>query len=74
MAEFAFENDKIAQTLNTHLIDYASSGIESDDYSVFLQKRANRIFKELKDRIDLSRITNPNSDIHELILNGETDL
>ena len=74
MAEFALENDKIAQTLNTHLIDYSSSGIESDDYSVFLKKRADRIFRELKSRIDLARTPEPNSDIHELILNGETDL
>lgn len=74
MAEFALENDKIEQTLYTHLIDYTSSGIESDDYSVFLKKRAEKVFNELKSRIELSRAPEPNADIHELILNGETDL
>jgi hypothetical protein len=46
---------KIEQALATHLIDYKNSGIESDDYSVFLQKRADKIFDELKNRIDLLR-------------------
>lgn len=71
--EFYIENEKIEQTLATHFIDYKNSGIESDDYSVFLQRRAEKVFSELKNRIDLLRTVEPNSDIHEMILNGETD-
>lgn len=73
MDEFAAQNEKIEQTLATHLIDYKTSGIESDDYHVFLKKRADRIYKELKDRLELSRPIEAHSDVHEMILNGETD-
>jgi hypothetical protein len=73
IGEFATQNEKIEQTLASHLIDYQASGIESNDYSVFLKKRADMVYKELKDRLELARPIEPHSDIHEMILNGETD-
>lgn len=73
IGEFAEENDKIAQTLTSHFIDLDGFGIESNDYEVFLKKRAERIFKELKDRLELSKKDDPNIEIREMISNGETD-
>lgn len=71
---FSAQNEKLEQALASHLIDYKTFGIDSNDYGVFLKKRAERVFKELKERLDLSKPVEANSDIHELILNGETDL
>jgi len=51
----------------------AGPGIESNDYEIFLKTRAEKIFKELQDRLTLSKPEIPNTEIQELILNGETN-
>lgn len=71
--EFSAQNEKISQTLASHFIDLNGFGIESNDYNVFLKKRADRIYKELKDRLDIVRPETPNPEIRELISNGETE-
>lgn len=73
IGEFADENEKINQSLATHFIDLDDCGIESNDYEVFLKKRAKRISKELEARLELAKQEDPNAEIHELILNGETE-
>lgn len=70
---FADENEKIDQSLATHFIGLEGFGIESNDYEVFLKKRAERISKELEARLELAKPESPNAEIHELILNGETE-
>lgn len=71
--EFSEQNEKISQTLASHFIDLNGFGIESNDYNIFLKKRADRIYKELKDRLDIVRPETPNPEIRELISNGETE-
>ena len=73
--EFLDENDELPTTLKSHLInDIDDFGITSDDYSVFLEKRANIILNELKDRINLRhREEKTDTKIHEMILGGEND-
>lgn len=71
--EFAEENDRIVQTLSSHFINLDGFGIESNDYEVFLKKRAERVFMELKDRLELAKKDDPNIEIREMISNGETD-
>lgn len=72
--EFADQNDKIEQTLVSHFIELEGSGIESNDYDVFLKQRAEKIFKELQARLTLSNPEPPNTEIQEIILKGETNL
>lgn len=73
--EFLDENDELPVTLKSHLInDLDDFGIRSDDYVVFLEKRANVMFKELKDRIDLGHKEDSRKDeIREMILGGESE-
>lgn len=73
--EFLDENDNLPISLRSHLIyDLNESGIMSDDYIVFLEKRANSIFKELKNRIELKHKEVKKEDkIKELILKGENE-
>jgi len=73
--EFLDENEELPITLKSHLIeDFNSFGVSSDDYLVFLEKRANIMFKELKDRIELKhREYKKDDDIRELIINGENE-
>ena len=52
IGKFSKENSHINTALNSHLIDINGFGIESDDYDTFLKERAQRIFAELKERID----------------------
>ncbi len=73
IARFAEENEKISQAMASHLIDVEGFGIESDDYDIFLKKRAERISNELRRRLELSKPDKPSSEIHELISNGESD-
>lgn len=73
IGDFAEENSAIDKALNTHLIDLNGFGIESNDYDVFLQARAKRIYNELKSRIELTHKEHANQDIEELILAGESD-
>src|SRR5690606_4308783 len=52
--DFMDENDGLPRSIKSHLIENIDEfGIYSDDYSVFLEKRANAIFKALKNRIEL---------------------
>ena len=73
--EFLDENDELEQSLKSHLInDINWFGIKSDDYSIFLEKRAQIIFNELEDRINLKHKSNEKEDsIKELILNWENE-
>jgi len=73
--DFLDENDDLPVSLKSHLInDLDDFGVMSDDYLVFLEKRANAIFKELKSRIELQHKEDSKQDeIKELILGGEND-
>ena len=73
--DFLDENDELPTTLKSHLItDLDDFGIKSDDYLVFLEKRANIMFKELKNRIDLRhRADKKENKIREMILDGENE-
>ena len=73
ISNFHDENSDINKTLNSHFIDINGFGIESNDYNVFLSKRAKRIFDELKMRIDLSHKEPANEEIRELVAAGESD-
>ena len=73
--DFLDENDDLPITLKSHLInDLDDFGIRSDDYLVFLEKRANVMFEELKNRIDLKHKEDKKEDeIREMILSGENE-
>jgi len=73
--DFLDENNKLLTTLKSHLIDDLDDfGIKSDDYLVFLEKRANTMFKKLKNRIDLKHKENKKEDeIREIILSRENE-
>lgn len=73
--DFLDENEELKTSIKSHLIDDIDDfGISSDDYSVFLEKRANLIFKELKNRIDLKHKEPKKVDeLKERILNGENE-
>ena len=73
--DFLDGNDELPTTLKSHLINNLDDfGIKSDDYLVFLEKRANIMFKELKDRIDLKhRKDKKENEIREMILGGENE-
>ncbi len=75
MQEFLDENEDLSTTLKSHLIgNLDESGITSDDYTVFLEKRANMIFNELKSRIELTHKEGKKEEkIRELILKGENE-
>ena len=73
--DFLDENNDLPVSLKSHLInDLDGFGVMSDDYLVFLEKRANAIFKELKSRIELQHEEDSKQDeIKELILGGENN-
>ena len=73
--DFLDENDELPTSIKSHLIgDLDNFGILSDDYLVFLEKRANAIFNELKKRIELKHKEDKAEDkVKELILNGESE-
>jgi hypothetical protein len=73
--DFLDENEGLPTSLKSHLInDLDDFGIMSDDYLVFLEKRANAIFNELKIRIKLKHKENKKQDeVKELILGGENE-
>ena len=73
IGDFKDENSDINKSLNSHFIDLNEFGIESDDYEIFLQSRAKRIFEELKARIELGHQEPANEEVHELIAAGESD-
>jgi len=73
--DFLDENEELPTSIKSHLIeDLNNFGVLSDDYLVFLEKRANAIFNELKKRIELKHKEDKKEDkIKELILNGENE-
>ena len=73
--DFLDENEELPHSLKSHLIDGVDTfGILSDDYLVFLEKRAQRIFDELKIRIELKHKEDKREDeIKELIIAGESE-
>lgn len=73
IGDFQDENPAINTALDSHLIDLNGYGIESDDYAVFLQARAKRIFNELKARVELTHTEPVNEEVEELISGGESE-
>jgi len=73
--DFLEENEELPTSIKSHLIDNLNNfGVMSDDYLVFLEKRANAIFNELKKRIELKHKEDKKEDkVKELILNGENE-
>lgn len=73
--DFLDENDDLPMSLKSHLIsDLDNFGVMSDDYLVFLEKRAKVIFNELKNRIELKHKEDKKQDgVKELILSGENE-
>ncbi|HET54054.1 MAG TPA: DUF262 domain-containing protein [Ignavibacteria bacterium] len=73
--DFLDENEELPTSIKSHLIDDLNNfGVTSDDYLVFLEKRANAIFNELKKRIELKHKEDKKEDkVKELILNGENE-
>lgn len=72
---FLDENDELSDSLKSHLINNIDKfGIMNDNYSEFLIQRANVIFNELKDRIELKhKEDKKKEEIKELILAGENE-
>ena len=48
---FVDENEKIVDSLNSHLIDLNNDGVLDDDYGKFFHARAERISKILSEKI-----------------------
>jgi hypothetical protein len=73
--DFLDENDELPTSIKSHLIeDLDNFGVMSDDYLVFLEKRADTFFRELKSRIELKHKENKKEDkVKELILSGENE-
>ncbi len=73
--DFLDENEELPISIKSHLIDDLNNfGVMSDDYLVFLEKRASSIFNELKKRIELKHKEDKKEDkVKELILNGENE-
>ena len=73
--DFLDKNDELPTSMQSHLIlDLDGFGIMSDDYAVFLEKRAQVIFDELQKRIELKHKDTKENEIKELILSGESDV
>ena len=73
IGDFQAENTDINKALNSHFIDLAGSGIESDDYDTFLKARSKRIYDELQARINLSHKEPAKNEVRDIVLAGETD-
>ena len=73
--DFMDENDGLSKSIKSHLIENIDDfGIHSDDYSVFLEKRATAIYKALKNRIDLKNNDGiEDAELKKLILIGENE-
>ena len=74
--DFWDENEELPKSLKTHLINSIDGfGISSDDYLIFLEKRADALFKELKSRIELRSHSVSAKDlaVKELINGGENE-
>ena len=75
ISNFLDENEGLSKSIKSHLIDNIEDyGVLSDDYNVFLEKRANNIFSELKRRIDLKHdVAEPNFQLKQLTLKDEDE-
>ena len=73
LTTFSDENSDIDKSLESHLIKNDGFGLDSDDYMVFLNARAKRIYDGLKSRIDLSHEEPLVEEVEELILGGESE-
>ncbi len=73
--DFLDLNEELPKSIKSHLIENIDEfGILSDDYDVFIEKRAKIIFRELKNRIELKhRKSTQEEEIKELILVGENE-
>jgi hypothetical protein len=73
--DFLDENEELSNSIKSHLIDDIEGyGIFSDDYSVFLEKRAKAIFTALQNRIELKNKNGiKDNELKELILIGENE-
>ena len=72
IGQFKEENSTIDKTLKSHFIELDGFGIENDDYDTFLKARGQKIYDNLKARIELSREEPANEEIIELITAGES--
>lgn len=73
--DFLNENAELHKSIKSHLIDNIDDfGIHSDDYSVFLEKRATSIYNALKNRIEFTNTEKiEDTELKELILIGENE-
>ena len=73
--DFLDENEELHKSIKSHLIDNIDDfGIHSDDYSVFLEKRATLIYNALKNRIEFTNTEKiEDTELKELILIGENE-
>lgn len=73
--DFLDENAELNKSIKSHLIDNIDDfGIHSDDYSVFLEKRATSIYNALKNRIEFTNTAKiEDTELKELILIGENE-
>tara|TARA_R110002033_G_C3877181_1_gene237713 strand:+ start:44 stop:2158 length:2115 start_codon:yes stop_codon:yes gene_type:complete len=73
--DFLDENAELHKSIKSHLIDNIDDfGIHSDDYSVFLEKRATSIYNALKNRIEFTKTEKiEDTELKELILIGENE-
>ena len=73
--DFLDENTELHKSIKSHLIDDIDDfGIHSDDYAVFLEKRATSIYKALKNRIEFTNTEKiEDTELKELILIGENE-
>jgi len=73
--DFLDENAELHKSIKSHLIDNIDDfGIYSDDYAVFLEKRATSIYKALKNRIEFTNTEKiEDTELKELILIGENE-
>tara|TARA_R110002051_G_scaffold171490_1_gene241991 strand:+ start:650 stop:2764 length:2115 start_codon:yes stop_codon:yes gene_type:complete len=73
--DFLDENAELHKSIKSHLIDNIDDfGIYSDDYSVFLEKRATSIYNALKNRIEFTNTEKiEDTELKELILIGENE-
>ena len=55
IGEFSLENEKMGETMRTHLIeDLREYGVYEDDYDRFLKKRARAVLRKLRNRLPAS--------------------
>lgn len=73
--DFIVENPELHKSIKSHFIDNIDDfGIYSDDYSVFLEKRATSIYNALKNRIEITNTEKiEDTELKELILIGENE-